>query len=155
MTYVEEKAARARDLFLAGYTCSHAICGAFAEETQISEDILMRISAPFGGGMGRLREVCGAVSGVFMVLGAIYGDDIHQDRAAKAELYKHVQALAGAFRHENGSILCRELLSGGASTDSTPDARTPEYYKKRPCSALVADAARLLATYLETHKKGQ
>lgn len=148
--YALKKAERAEELFLSGHTCSQAICIAFAEETGIAPDVLLRLAAPFGGGMGRLREVCGAVSGAFMVLGAIYGAEIHESHSAKSALYAHVQALAGAVRGEHGSIVCRELLGArGADTAPTPEHRTADYYKKRPCPKLIASVAAALATYLE------
>lgn len=150
--YANEKARLAEALFFAGHTCSQAICIAFAPETEIAPDVLLRLSAPFGGGMGRLREVCGAVSGAFMVLGAIYGAEIEKSHAAKAALYAHVQALAAEIRAENGSIICRELLGAkGTDTAPTPEKRSAEYYKKRPCPKLIASVAAALASYLENH----
>ena len=152
--YAREKAEAAEALFLTGHTCSQAICMAFAPEMGIDPDVLLRLSAPFGGGMGRLREVCGAVSGAFMVLGALYGADITGDHAKKAALYAHVQALAAEVRAENGSIICRELVgAAGKDTAPTPDKRTADYYKKRPCPKLIASVAAALATYLETKKE--
>lgn len=154
--YQTEKATRARAYFLEGYTCSQAIVLAFAEEMQMDTRQLLLLSAPFGGGMGRLREVCGAVSGAFMVLGALYGTDIEKNHAAKAALYARVQTLAASIRAQNGSIICRELLAGIATdVGGAPEARTSEYYKKRPCPQIIADVAYLLAEYLQNNPLGK
>ena len=153
--YAREKAACAERLFRDGHTCSQAICLAFASEMGVDADVLLRLAAPFGGGMGRLREVCGAVSGGIMVLGAIYGQDTEKNHCAKSALYAHVQAFAARVRAEHGSIVCRELL-GTAGTDNapTPEQRSKEYYQKRPCPKLIASVAAILAAYLEEQEKG-
>ena len=131
----------------------------------------MKLSSSFGGGMGRMREVCGAVSGMLMVLGLLHGYDPNEPDAnlKKTAHYAHIQQLCGRFREENGSIICRELLEGHIvktaqsgeqtdamrSTDPTPMPRTEEYYRKRPCGELVESAARHLEVFLETlEKKG-
>ena len=147
MTYAEEKAARAKALFLEGYNCAQAVCLAFAPEIGLPEAELTRLSAAFGGGMGRLREVCGAVSGAFMVLGALYGAQSAESHSAKAALYAHVQVVAAEVKKQNGSIICRELL-GQNDTTPVPEARTEAYYKKRPCPLLIAEVAGILASYL-------
>lgn len=95
-----------------------------------------------------MREVCGAVSGMLAVLGVVEGYSDPADKTAKLELYKSVQALAAQFRERNGSIVCRELLGATANTNPQPEARTSEYYKKRPCAELVGEAAELLDEYL-------
>jgi len=108
----------------------------------------MKISSSFGGGMGRMREVCGTVSGMFMALGLALFDNNAKDN--KANQYKAVQELANRFKAQNGSIICRELLSGITSSDTPiPSARTEEYYKKRPCVELVGDAVEILEKYLK------
>lgn len=140
----------AKNLFLQGYNCSQAVFGAFAEELGMDRDTAMRLSSSFGGGMGRLREVCGAVSGMFMAAGMMYGCSDPSDRTAKTEHYKRIQELAAKFREENGSIICRELLGLNVKSESyVPEPRTSEYYKKRPCGELVACAARIFAEYAE------
>ncbi len=146
--YAKEKADRARAAFLAGMNCAQAVVSVFADEMGMSVSDLTRISSALGGGMGRLREVCGAVSGAFLVLGAVYGAETETSREAKADLYARVQALAAEFRAANGSIICRELL-GGAPAGGAPEARTTAYYQKRPCPELVADVAAMVATHLE------
>ncbi|WP_170138003.1 C-GCAxxG-C-C family protein [Anaerobacterium chartisolvens] len=132
------------DLFKKGYNCSQAVLAAFCDELDIDFDTALRISAPFGGGMGRMREVCGAVSGMFMAAGMKYGYCDPEDSQAKAEHYKLIQSLASKFKEENGSIICRELLGLGTKVDGpVPEERTKEYYKKRPCAELVGFAAQI------------
>lgn len=141
-----KKGEAAMELFYQGYNCSQSVAAAFCEETGISRETMLRLSVGFGGGMGRLREVCGAVSGVVLVLGLLYGND---SPACKMELYPIVQQLAGQYRAEQGSIVCKELLGLNKPEGSpVPEARTPEYYKKRPCPALIARAADMLAEYV-------
>ncbi len=139
---------KAESLFLEGYNCAQAVFCAFAEEMGIKEETALKISSSFGGGMGRMREVCGAVSGMFMVLGALEGYSSPDDNAAKKELYAKVQKLAAEFRNENGSIICRELLGEGISSTPMPTERTVEFYKKRPCKEYVGIATEILAKHL-------
>lgn len=146
----EDKAKKAKELFESGYNCSQAVLGAFADELGLDTDTAMKISSSFGGGMGRLREVCGAVSGMFMVAGMKYGYASPEASEEKKELYKKIQELAGEFEQSNGSIVCRELLGLSAKKDNpAPEARTDSYYKKRPCAELVADAAGMIAEYIK------
>lgn len=129
--------------FKNGYNCAQAVLLAFSDELEIDEKTLALISSSFGGGMGRMREVCGAVSGMFMVAGLKYGYSDPLAKQEKAELYALVQKLAASFKEKNGSIICKELL-GVSDTSPTPEPRTAAYYKKRPCVELVGDAAELL-----------
>ena len=138
------RAEKAREAFRAGYNCSQAVVLAFADVMKIDEKTALRLSSSFGGGMGRMREVCGAVSGMLMVAGVLWGFDGADGGSAKAAHYARVQKLAGEFREECGSIICRELLGGVPSSTPTPTERTPEFYKKRPCEELVALAAAIL-----------
>ena len=141
----------AGELFMEGCNCSQAVFLAFSDMTGIDRKLAARISSPFGGGMGRMREVCGAVSGMFMVLGALYGyDENAEDDARKKQLYKDVQALAAQFREECGSIICREILKN-PSSDPNPTPRTAEFYKQRPCARMVVTAARLLDEFIAQH----
>ena len=134
----------AAQLFMEGYNCSQAVVGAFADCIPIEFDLLMKMSSSMGGGMGRLREVCGAVSGMFMVAGLKAGYTDPKDMDAKKRHYELIQEMAKRFKDENGSIICRELLGLADGADKpTPDARTAEYYKKRPCDEYVACAARI------------
>lgn len=135
--------------FLKGYNCTQAVTAAFAEELGLDEDTAARISSGFGGGMGRLREVCGTFSGIVMVVSALYGYSEPKDLAAKKELYAKIQALAEQFKHDNGSIVCRELLGlPKAEGVPEPEARTPEYYQKRPCPELCRYAGNLLEKFI-------
>ena len=140
----------AADLFLEGYNCAQAVAVAFCDLTGMDQKEAAKLAAPFGGGMGRMREVCGAVSGMFMVLGQLYGYDNSDDDAHKKELYKQVQQLAEKFREENGSIICREILKNPPS-DPNPSPRTAEYYAKRPCAKMVMTAARLMDEFIAEH----
>ncbi len=147
------KGQRAKELFKEGYNCSQAVLGAFAEDLGLELSTAFKISAGFGGGMGRLREVCGAVTGMFMVLGMKYGYDDPNASDEKKALYKDVQALADKFKQENGSIVCRDLL--GLNTkgkdDPSPEVRTNTYYKKRPCADLCEYAADLVDEFIKQH----
>ncbi len=143
---------KARENFLKGYNCAQAVLLAFADLTGIDEDTLARLASPFGGGMGRMREVCGAVSGMFMAEGLLQGYSAPEANGEKKELYARIQALAARFSEECGSIICRELLPGKADSAPTPTERTPEFYKKRPCADLVALAAKILEEEMETDR---
>ena len=135
--------------FLNGYNCSQAVLLAFCEKEEDTETLL-KLASGFGGGMGRLREVCGAVTGMFMAAGLIYGYSAPKDVEAKTELYKKIQALAAKSKQANGSIVCRELLGLSKGADSpVPEPRTENYYKKRPCADLVAKAAEILDEMIE------
>jgi len=140
----------AGDLFLGGYNCSQSVAVAFCDVTGLDKDFAARMASSFGGGMGRQREVCGAVSGMLMVLGLLYGYHTPGDDASKKAQYQDIQALCAAFREETGSIVCREILKNPPS-DPTPSPRTAEYYAKRPCARMVMTAARLMDGYIAAH----
>lgn len=142
-----EQAAR---LFLEGYNCAQAVAVAFCDVTGLTPALSARLASSFGGGMGRMREVCGAVSGMLMVAGVLYGYDGQDDPQAKKAHYQLVQQLAGQFREQVGSIICREILKNPPS-DPTPSPRTAEYYQKRPCARMVVTAARILDGYIAEH----
>jgi C_GCAxxG_C_C family probable redox protein len=136
---------KAKTLFKEGYNCAQAVVSAFSDELEIDKETVLKLTSSFGGGMGRLREVCGAVSGMFMVAGLLKGYVDPQNNQAKTEHYKRIQELARQFKEINGSIVCRELLGLSVKSEShTPQLRTEEYYKKRPCAKFVGDAARIL-----------
>ena len=143
---------QAAELFLSGYNCAQAVAVAFHEELGLTEQQAARMASAFGGGMGRMREVCGAVSGMLFVLGSLYGYDTPGDDVRKKELYSRVQALAAGFRAENGSIICREILKN-PPTDPTPSPRTAEYYAQRPCARMVLTAARLMEQFMEENPR--
>ena len=139
---------KAKQLFLSGYNCSQAVVGAFTDDFAIDFDTAMKLSSSFGGGMGRMREVCGAVSGAFMIAGLKCGYCDPCDKAAKSAHYALIQKIAADFKQQNGSIICRELLEGvgcnGKCQGSVPEDRTAAYYKKRPCAELVYIAAKIV-----------
>jgi len=140
---------KAMELFKEGYNCSQSIFLAFSDIISLDEEIMLKISSSFGGGMGRLREVCGAVSGMFMVLGYLYGYSEPKAYQEKTEHYKLIQAFADKFKNENGSIICRELLGLEKGPDNpVPEKRTDTYYKKRPCGELIGYAAKILEEYI-------
>ena len=150
-----DKAEKAKALFMQGANCAQAVFGAFASECGITEEQALIMSSGFGGGVGRMREVCGAVSGMVLVLNMIYGSGDLSDKNAKDGQYARIQAVAGAFKEQCGSIVCRELL-GLDKKDSTPadsEERTAAYYKKRPCAELVALAAEITEKYLADNPK--
>ncbi|MCI8526219.1 MAG: C_GCAxxG_C_C family protein [Oscillospiraceae bacterium] len=143
-------AAKAQALFHEGYNCSQSVLLAFTDRLPMDWETAARLSASFGGGMGRLREVCGAVSAMFMIAGLLRGYSDPADPQAKAEHYRRVQALAAAFRERHGTILCRELLGLAEGPDHyVPAARTEAYYAQRPCSACIGNAAAIIAAFLE------
>ena len=156
MTYGE----KAKNNFLNGYTCAQAVFAAFQDEkwfkeSGLSVETAMKLASSFGGGMGRLREVCGTVSGMFMAFGIAHGFSAPPETdTEKADHYKCIQELAALFKKENGSIVCRELLAGKDANPGShvPEARTAEYYKKRPCPELCQCAADILAEYLGLQK---
>lgn len=141
----------AKQKFLEGYNCSQAVACAFADEMNMDEETVKRLTIGFGGGMGRMREVCGTVAGATFVLSALYGE------RNKNDVYKMVQDVAEKFKEENGSVVCRELLGLNKSTPLTPVAepRTQEYYKKRPCPELAELMADILENYLADLSKQQ
>ena len=131
-------------LFRQGYNCSQSVFGAFANELNLDTDFAMRIACSFGGGMGRLREVCGAVSGMLLVCGMMNGYVTPETGDVKAKHYQAVQKLCHEFRNEAGSLICRNLLGGRISDLPTPTERTPEFYTKRPCERLIYLAATIV-----------
>ena len=135
----------AEKLFRDGYNCSQAVLLAFSDVTGLNDDTAAKLASSFGGGLGRMREVCGAVSGAAMVLGLIQGYSNPKDFDGKKEHYKLIQDFAARFKKKNGSIICRELLTGVKTVENgVPENRTDSYYKKRPCPLLVRDAAEIL-----------
>ena len=139
---------KAAELFLSGYNCSQAVLVAFCDVTGLEEDFSAKLASSFGGGMGRMREVCGAVSGMLMVAGLLYGYETPGDDVSKKAHYTRVQYLAGRFREEVGSIVCREILKNPPS-DPNPSPRTAEYYAKRPCARMVMLAGQILDQYIK------
>ncbi len=145
----EEYSAKAKTLFEQGYNCAQAVLLAFDDITGFDTKTAAALSSSFGGGMGRLREVCGAVSGMFMVSGIVRGYSDPKATTEKAEHYAFIQKLAADYKAENGSIICRELLDLPGAESPIPEERTADYYRRRPCGEYVARAALLLAKTLE------
>lgn len=158
MCEAEQKMTRgekAEALFLEGYNCAQAVVIAFEDLHGLDRETAAKLSSSFGGGMARLREVCGSVSGMFMVAGLLYGYDNPKAKEEKAEHYARIQKLAAEFTAENGSIVCRELLGlTEKKQEPTPEARTEEYYKKRPCKELIGRAAEIMDNYIREYPIG-
>lgn len=145
---------KAENLFKEGYSCAQSVFCAFSDELGIDFETALKLSSSFGGGMGRLREVCGAVSAMFMIVGLKYGYTSPTDKTAKTEHYERIQNLAQEFKNKNKTIICRELLGLDVQTDSpVPQDRTESYYQTRPCEMLVGDAAEIIARYIENNRK--
>lgn len=145
---------KAVELFKEGYNCSQSVFTAFAHRFGIDEETALRISAGLGGGIGRMREVCGAVSGAAMVIGSIASATEGKDDENKQKNYELVREFAERFKDENGSIICRELLGLDVKMEEStkPESRTAEYYKKRPCVELVECAAVILEELIKENK---
>lgn len=145
----------AKNYFENGYNCAQAVALAFSDEMGLDCDTVARLTGGFGGGIGRMREVCGTVSGAAFVMSALYGSSDPKDSKAKADLYAMIQQVAGEFKQINGSVVCRELLGIDRSGFDIPqpEARTNAYYKKRPCSELVKISADLLEAFVNEQSK--
>lgn len=143
------KREEAERYFEEGYNCAQSVALAFIEYTGMKKEDLLRSVSGFGGGFGRMREVCGAVSGMTFVCGWIFGYSKSDDVEGKKNVYSYVQLLLGRFKEKNGSVVCRELLGLKREVVSfVPNERTPEYYQTRPCAKLVGDAAEILSEFL-------
>lgn len=140
-----------------GYGCSQAVVAAFADLYGMDDTMAKRLAAGFGGGVGRMRMMCGAVSGIVMLVGLDCGQTEGNDKKGKAACYKVVQELLAKFKERNGSVICAELLenSGCAvvTTTNVPDERNAEYYRERPCARKVESAARVFAEYLDAKEQ--
>ena len=150
---LDERVERAVDNFMAGYGCCQSVVAAFADLYGVNEKTALRFGAGFGGGVGRLRMMCGAVSGIVMLVGLDCGQTEGSDREGKSACYKVVQELLAKSEQQNGSLICAEILGlkGHDKANCTYEAspRTAEYYKTRPCAAKVESAARIFADYLK------
>lgn len=146
-----KKSEKAVKLFTDGYNCAQAVFGAFADEIGFNEATALKIAAPFGGGFGRQREVCGAVSGMLMAFGYLYGYETPETGEIKMEHYEQTRALCDAFKELNGSIICRDILKT-AEVGGAPSPRTPEYYKERPCDRCVRTASEILEEFIKNNK---
>jgi len=147
----EERIEKAVALFKEGFNCSQSVVAAFADQYGFTHEQALRMSASFGGGIGRMRETCGAACGLFMLAGLETGAVEGADREGKARNYAVVQELAEEFKRRNGALKCADLLglSKKEPVVSTPEARTAQYYAKRPCVKMVEEAARIWCEFLE------
>ena len=154
---LDERVQRAVDNFMAGYGCCQSVVAAFADLYGLDDTLAKKIAAGFGGGVGRMRMVCGAVSGIVMLVGLDCGQTEGSDREGKSACYKVVQDLLAKSREENGSLICAEILGidghEKAACSYVASPRTAEYYKTRPCAAKVESAARIFADYLKKRLK--
>ena len=153
---LEERVQRAVDNFMAGYGCCQSVVAAFADLYGLDDTLAKKVAAGFGGGVGRLRMMCGAVSGIVMLVGLDCGQTEGSDREGKSACYKVVQDLLAKSKEDNGSLICAEILGlegyEKAQNSYVASARTAEYYKTRPCAAKVESAARIFAEYLRGKK---
>lgn len=152
---MQERIEQAAAFFKSGYNCSQSVVAAFADLYGFTEEQAFRMAASFGGGIGRMRETCGAACGLFLLAGLETGATDGADREGKAANYALVQELAAEFKKRNGSLNCGELLGLVKKTpvSSVPEERTAQYYAKRPCAKMVEEAARIWVEYLEKHPK--
>ena len=154
---LDERVQRAVDNFMAGYGCCQSVVAAFSDLYGLDETLAKKVGAGFGGGVGRMRMMCGAVSGIVMLVGLDCGQTEGSDREGKSACYKVVQELLEQSRQENGSIICAEILGiqghEKAHSNYVASPRTAEYYKSRPCAAKVESAARIFANYLKAKQQ--
>lgn len=149
-SFVQERRESAMEIFRRGYNCCQAVLLAFEDVTGLDSNALVKIGSGLGGGVARMRDVCGTVSGMAIVCGFICPSDDPQDQSRRKACYELVQKLAGEFRDLNGSVVCRELLGleSPGWQKPEPSARSAQFYKKRPCEQLVGDSAAIIAGYL-------
>ena len=156
---LESRIQRAVELFMQGYGCCQSVLCAFADRYGMDEEMALRISAGFGGGVGRLRMMCGTCSALVILAGLEKGQTRGEDREGKAACYQLVRQLLETFRQRNGSIICAELLQmNGVKAEtntSQPDERNAEYYRVRPCARKVESAARVFAEYLGSRQASE
>lgn len=138
----------AREHFTSGYNCAQSVFLTYAEKYGFDKDTALKLSSSFGGGMGRMREVCGAVSAMFMIAGLENGYTENNNDEIKAEHYTRIQTLANEFKKKNGTIICRELLGADADDNPIPSKRTSQYYEERPCEELIADACKIIDKFI-------
>lgn len=145
------RADRAEELFKSGYNCAQSVVGAFAEDLGLDFNTAMKMSEGFGGGMGRMRLTCGAVTGMFMLAGLCLSDGEAGDMKTRETVYGTVQKMAHEFEEINGSVVCGDLLGLNRPKDNTakPTERTADFYKKRPCIACVRDCAEIAEKYMK------
>ena len=138
----------AREYFTSGYNCAQSVFLTYAQKYGFDKDTALKLASSFGGGMGRMREVCGAVSAMFMIAGLENGYTENNNDEIKAEHYTRIQNLANEFKKKNGTIICKELLGVDADDNPIPSKRTPKYYEERPCEDLIADACNIIDKFI-------
>ncbi len=142
---------KAQGLFLEGYNCSQSVVLSFSDILNIDKDSLAKITSSFGGGIGRLRETCGAISGACVVLGLLYGYETPETGEIKKEHYSRIQEIVKEFKKEFKTIICRELLGNCVDNSPNPSPRTKEYYETRPCKKIAGYMAFLISEYINSH----
>ncbi len=143
------RADRAEELFRSGYNCSQSVFAAFADVVGMTTEEAAKLASPFGAGFGKMREVCGAVSGMTLVAGYICGYDDPSDYEGKKALYALIQRMCGEFEAKEGTLICRELLGLAKGEDlSEPSIRTEEYYRSRPCIGACRTAAEIVEKHI-------
>ena len=145
-----KRADRAKEMFYEGYNCCQAVVGAFAEDFGMDATTAMKFAEGMGGGMGRMRLTCGAVSAMALIAGLAKSSGLPKNLQQRGEIYALVRAMADEFKQKNGSIICGELLGAALPKDDSPmpQERTAEYYKKRPCPECIHDAGLIIEKYL-------
>ena len=149
------RAQKAKEYFLQGYNCAQSVAMAFDDLIGMDKDRIAKLTSGFGGGIGRMREVCGTVTGAAFVISALYGYNDPKATIEKQKLYANIQQIGNEFAKENGSVVCRELLglSIKGADSPTPEARTQQYYQKRPCADLVEYSAHLVEEFIKNKEK--
>ncbi|MGN0824052.1 MAG: C-GCAxxG-C-C family protein [Candidatus Coproplasma sp.] len=144
------RADKAREMFLQGYNCSQAVVGAFADLFGFDNVTAMKFAEGLGGGMGRMRLTCGAVAAMSTLASMKLSSGEPGDLKLRGEIYAVIQKMAGEFKENNGSVICAELLGAALPKDNSaqPEARTPDYYKRRPCADKIYQCALLVEKYL-------
>ena len=148
MKTINEYATKAKENFTSGYNCCQSVLLAFEDLLDVDHDALARLSSGFGAGMGKMREVCGAVSGMFMVASMLKGYSSPTATTEKVDTYAMIMELGEKFKSEFGTVICRQLLNLDCDGNPVPSERTPEYYKKRPCAEMCEYCGKILAEYL-------
>ena len=151
-----ERADRAYNYFMEGFTCAQSLFTAFADIFGIEKETALKLSAGLGGGVGRMREVCGVVTSASMIIGMMYGATEGSDRDSKAFTYEKVREFADSFKAIEGTIMCRELLGLDKAEEShIPQERTAEYYASRPCPRITREAGEILEKMVEEYIKNK
>lgn len=148
---INSRAEKAEGFFKEGFNCAQSVALSFSDVVKIDRESILKLTSGFGGGVGRLREVCGTVSGAVFILNSVFGYSSPSDLNAKSELYRIIQEFAEEFKKETGSIVCRELLGENKGSGYLPEKRDNEYYKKRPCAKLCYLSAEILEKILKKY----